>query len=92
MRSKTGSPAHPDDAALVAAWRTQAEAIRARYGAIANEPVPSRLKIDALLRAGRSWRTIAAAAAALAFLIGGVAGWMARGTHRSRCRGRRSCG
>ena len=32
--------AHPDEAARVAAWRAQAEAIRARYGAVANEPVP----------------------------------------------------
>ena len=28
--------AHPDDAARVAAWRSQAELIRARYGAVAN--------------------------------------------------------
>ena len=26
---------HPDDAARVAAWRAQADAIRARYGAVA---------------------------------------------------------
>ena len=26
--------AHPEDAARVAAWRAQAEAIRARYGAV----------------------------------------------------------
>jgi anti-sigma factor RsiW len=70
----------PDEAARVAAWRIQADAIRARFGKTANETIPSRLKIDALLRAGRSWRTIAAAAAALAFLVGGVAGWMARST------------
>ena len=37
---------HPEDAARVAAWRAQAEAIRARYGAVANEPVPERLKVD----------------------------------------------
>jgi anti-sigma factor RsiW len=70
----------PDDAARVAAWRIQADAIRARFGKTVNETIPSRLKIEALLRAGRSWRTIAAAAAALAFLVGGVAGWMARST------------
>jgi anti-sigma factor RsiW len=70
----------PEEAARVAAWRIQADAIRARFGKTANETIPSRLKIDALLRAGRSWRTIAAAAAALAFLVGGVAGWMARST------------
>src|SRR5438270_48194 len=32
---------HPEEAARVAAWRAQAEAIRARYSAIASEPVPS---------------------------------------------------
>src|SRR2546421_6744458 len=30
---------HPEDAARVAAWRAQADAMRARYGAVANEPV-----------------------------------------------------
>jgi anti-sigma factor RsiW len=72
--------AHPDDAARVAAWRLQADAIRARFNNAANETVPARLKIEALLRSGRNWRTIAAAVAALAFLGGGVAGWMARST------------
>ena len=70
---------HQDDANLVAAWRAQAEKIRARYGAVANEPVPARLKPDQLLRNGRRWRTVAAAAAIAAFIVGGVAGWMARG-------------
>jgi anti-sigma factor RsiW len=70
---------HPEDAALVGAWRTQIEMIRARYGAVASEPVPARLKLDHLLRNGRRWRTVAAAATVAAFLIGGIAGWMARG-------------
>jgi anti-sigma factor RsiW len=74
---------HPDDAALVAAWRAQADAIRARYGAVVDEKVPERLALDKVLRnGGRGWRGIAAAAAAaaiMAFVIGGVAGWMARG-------------
>ena len=43
---------HPDDAALVAAWRAQADAIRARYGAVASEPVPERLALDSVLRNG----------------------------------------
>ncbi|MGE3988257.1 anti-sigma factor family protein [Pseudorhodoplanes sp.] len=71
---------HPDDASRVATWRLQADAIRARFNNTANEAIPSRLKIEALLRSGRNWRTIAAALAALAFLVGGVAGWMARST------------
>ncbi|MBZ0140510.1 MAG: anti-sigma factor, partial [Pseudorhodoplanes sp.] len=36
---------HPEDAALVHAWRAQAEAIRARYATIVNEPVPARLRV-----------------------------------------------
>jgi anti-sigma factor RsiW len=71
---------HPDDAARVGAWKVQAAAIRTRFSGTANEAVPSHLKVDSLLRSGRNWRTIAAAAAAAAFLIGGVAGWMARDT------------
>lgn len=71
---------HPDDAARVAAWETQAQAIRARFRSIVDESVPSHLKVDSLLRAGLNWRTVAAAVAAAAFLIGGVAGWMARDT------------
>ena len=82
---EAGWPSHPEDAARVAAWRVQADAIRARYGAIADEPVPARLKLDRLARAGAHWRAIAAAAAAaLAFLVGGVAGWMARGASQRR--------
>jgi anti-sigma factor RsiW len=71
--------AHPEDAALVAAWRTQAEAIRARYGAVADAAVPERLKLDRILRKDRRWIGVAAAAAIAAFFVGGAAGWVARG-------------
>ena len=74
---------HPEQAALVAAWQAQAEAIRARYGAVAEEAVPARFNVDALLRNGggsrRPWWTFAAAAVIAAFMVGGGAGWMARG-------------
>jgi anti-sigma factor RsiW len=70
---------HPDDAARVAAWRAQAEAIRARYGAVINEPVPDRLALDRIMRTGRSWGAIAAAAVVAALLVGGAGGWVARG-------------
>jgi anti-sigma factor RsiW len=73
---------HPEQAALIAAWRAQADAIRARYGAVAEEPVPDRLTLDRVMeasRAGRSWAAWVAAAALIAFTIGGAAGWMARG-------------
>jgi anti-sigma factor RsiW len=78
--------AHPEHAALVASWRMQADAIRARYGAVVNEPVPERLHLDLIIRndianmRGRPWKAMAAAAAILAFFAGGGAGWIARGT------------
>ena len=70
--------AHPEDAARVATWRAQVEAIRAKYGPVASEPVPPRLNVDRLFaqRPERRWRRIAAAAALLAFLAGGGAGWV----------------
>ena len=74
---------HADAAAQVGAWHAQADAIRARYGAVVNEPVPKRLKLEQVLRReranGRSWMAAAAAAALIAFVFGGAAGWMARG-------------
>ena len=74
---------HADQAALVAAWRAQADSIRARYGTAANEPVPERLKLDQVMKgdraSNRSWAAIASAAALIAFMIGGGVGWVARG-------------
>jgi len=70
---------HADDAARVAAWRAQAEAIRARYGAVADEAVPARFDVQKLARSGRRWTRIAAAAIILALLGGGGAGWFGRG-------------
>jgi anti-sigma factor RsiW len=70
---------HQDDAALVAAWRAQAEAVRSRYGAVISQPVPDRLKLEKLARNRWTWVGAAAATVLLAFLIGGVTGWMARG-------------
>lgn len=71
---------HPEDAARVASWRAQAERIRTLYGRVADEPVPARLSLDRLARNRRSWAALAAAMAIAAFVGGGVAGWMARGT------------
>ena len=75
--------ANPEQAAMVAAWQAQAESIRARYGAVADEPVPARFNLDALIREGGErrgpWRTWAAAAVIAAFMVGGGTGWMARG-------------
>ena len=70
---------HTEDADRVAQWRAQADAIRARFGVLASEPVPARFDLDNLARGARSWRGSAAAAVVLAFLTGGVVGWMAHG-------------
>jgi anti-sigma factor RsiW len=70
---------HQDDADRVAAWRAQIEAIRARYGAVATEPVPTRLDLARLMRKGRSWKALAVAATLAAFVVGGAAGWIVRG-------------
>src|SRR5437764_13089384 len=69
---------HADDAARVAAWRAQADAMHARYGAVANEPVPPRFDLAKLARGDRRWSRLAAAAALLAFVVGGAAGWFGR--------------
>ena len=70
---------HPDDADRVSAWRAQADAVRARYGNIVNEPVPARLALERIVSRRRSWIAVAAAATIAAFVIGGTVGWMARG-------------
>jgi anti-sigma factor RsiW len=70
---------HSDDAAKVAAWRKQAELIRARYGVVATEKVPQRFDVRRLTRRRYGMMIAAAAAVIAAFLIGGAAGWTARG-------------
>ncbi|HMK80966.1 MAG TPA: anti-sigma factor [Xanthobacteraceae bacterium] len=69
---------HPDDAARVAAWRAQADAIRAKYGPIADEPVPARFDVNRLARSDWRWSRLAAAAV-LALVAGAAAGWFGRG-------------
>lgn len=72
--------AHPEDAARVAAWRSQAELIRARFGAVTAEEPPQRLNPAGLGRRRRGGALAAAAAAVLAaFFAGGAAGWFVRG-------------
>jgi anti-sigma factor RsiW len=70
---------HPDDMSKIAAWRAQGDALRARYGAVTEEPVPARLTLAQIERGGRSWRRYATAAALAAFIVGGIGGWIARG-------------
>ena len=46
---------HPEDAERVRSWRAMAEALHARYDAVADEPVPKRLEIERLVRQPRKW-------------------------------------
>ena len=71
---------HADDAARVAAWRLQADAIRARYADVAEQPIPPQLQLDRMSYASRPWKLAAAAAVVAAFFLGGLAGWIARDT------------
>jgi anti-sigma factor RsiW len=71
--------AHPDDAERVQSWRAMAEALHARYDAVADEPVPKRLEIERLVRQPRNWMYGAVAATLVAFVAGGGVGWLAHG-------------
>jgi anti-sigma factor RsiW len=70
---------HPEDAERVQSWRAMAEALHARYDAVADEPVPKRLEIERLVRQPRRWIYGTIAATLLAFIAGGGVGWLARG-------------
>ena len=88
---------HADDAERVQSWRAMADALHARYDGVADEAVPKRLEIERLVRQPRRWMVGTIAAALVAFLAGGGAGWIAHGASASpsACfpRGRRrTCG
>ena len=72
---------HPEDAASVAAWRRQNEAIRALHAPVAEKPVPSRLDVrrmaEAHAGAGLPAMRIAAALV-LCLGLGAAAGWYGR--------------
>jgi anti-sigma factor RsiW len=72
--------AHPDDAERVQSWRTMAEMLHTRYDSVLDEAVPKRLEIERLVQQPRRWVYGAAAAALVAFIVGGGAGWVAHGT------------
>ena len=71
---------HADDAARVAAWRLQADAIRARYADVAAQAVPAKLNLARMSYASRPWKIAAAGAVIATFFLGGFTGWMARHT------------
>ncbi len=70
---------HPEDAERVQSWRDMADALHARYDAIADEPVPKRLEIERLMRQPRRWVYGAIAAGVAAFIVGSGLGWVAHG-------------
>jgi anti-sigma factor RsiW len=74
---------HPEDDERVRSWRAMAEALHARYDAVADEPVPKRLEIEQLVRQPRKWVYGAIAATLVAFIAGGGVGWLARGAAAS---------
>src|SRR5882757_9113114 len=80
---ETWLAAHPDDAERVQSWRAMAEALHARYDAVADEAVPKRLETERLVRQPRKWLYGAVAATLAAFVAGGGAGWVARGAAAS---------
>lgn len=71
--------AHPDDADRVQSWRMMAADLQARYGDVANEPVPQRLELDRLVRGPQRWLYGAIAACFVTFVTGGAVGWAVRG-------------
>jgi anti-sigma factor RsiW len=70
--------ANAEEAARVAEWRAQASAIRARFGSVADEPVPERLSLDSIALRASGHRRKIAAAAAVALIVGAAGGWFAR--------------
>jgi len=73
--------AHPEEAKRIDGYVADRAALRAALGAIAEEPIPPELGLRALIEARRArqtyWRP--AVAAAVVLVIGGLAGWTARG-------------
>ena len=74
---------HEDDAARVQSWRIMAQALHVHYDYVADEAVPERLQIERLVRCPRKWAYSAIAAALVAFVAGGGAGWIAHGASAS---------
>lgn len=73
---------NPAESERIAAWRDQAATLRALYGHVADEAVPSRLSPHrlAIERRHRMMRSVTAMAAALVLVVlGGVGGWVGRG-------------
>src|SRR5688572_22177672 len=66
---------HPEDAARVRLWAADRDALRARFGPVAEEPLPPALAQAVWRRGGERWRAVALAAGVFAagVLTGAVA-------------------
>ncbi|MBV9249277.1 MAG: anti-sigma factor [Acetobacteraceae bacterium] len=72
--------ATPEEARRVAAWSAQRDALRAAFASVPAEPLPPSLNLSGLIRQrlrrqSTAWRV--AAAAVIALILGGSAGWFA---------------
>ena len=65
----------PEEAARLAALRQDRDALRAAYGPIAGEPLPTRLAAEFARARTPVWRRVAAGL--VIFALGGAAGWAA---------------
>jgi anti-sigma factor RsiW len=74
--------AHPDVARRVAGFSSQRDLLRAALAPIADEPLPAKLNLSRIIENRRRRRTPTwwAVAAMLLLSIGGMSGWIARGT------------
>lgn len=73
---------HPQDAALVGTYREQRQLLRSALAPIADEPIPERLQIHALLARRDEqpqWRWRMAAAVVMALGMGSFGGWQMHG-------------
>ena len=73
---------HPEVARRIGAYQAQREALREALGAVAEEPIPSRLGLERLVqqRLGPQWRLWPAAACIVLGLgLGGLGGWFLHG-------------
>lgn len=73
---------NPQASARVAAFKKQADALRAALAPVADEPIPVRLNLEHIVATRRTERTSAwrlAAAAVVLVVAGGTGGWAMRG-------------
>jgi len=79
QRAEAHLAAHSEDAERVRAWREINLALRSQFNPVIDEPVPERLRIRPRFSRHRRF-AVAAALVSTGIAIGGIGGWMTRGT------------